>query len=111
MRTNLGQQVSQRRAECRLVAVLDRGLEDGVQLVELGGGLVIEAELSLAEDPDDHDLSPSRGSSCRPGRSETGSPAGWACCWAWFCGACWFGWPCCGGAYWGAYGPCSCCDC
>ena len=36
-------------------------------------------ELALAEDPDDHDLSPSCGSSCRPGWSETGNPAGWVC--------------------------------
>ena len=79
MRPNLGQKVSQRVGEGGFVTMLDRGLKDGVQLVELGGGSVVDPELTLAEDPDDHDLSPSCGSSCRPGRSETGNPAGWAC--------------------------------
>lgn len=79
MRPNLGQKVGQRVGEGGFVAVLDRGLEGRVKLVELGGGRVVDPELALAEDPDNHDLSPSCGSSCRPGRSETGNPAGWAC--------------------------------
>ena len=76
MRPNLGQKVGQRVGEGGFVAALDRGLEGGVKLVELGGGRVVDPELALPEDPDDHDLSPSCGSSRRPGRSETGNPAG-----------------------------------
>src|SRR5271170_816952 len=113
MRANLGQKAGQRVGEGGLVTVLDRGLEGGVQLVELGSGRVVDPELAPAEDPDDHDLSPSCGSSARPGRSETGSPAGCACCWGG--SACWGGSGCCDGVYWGggggAYGPCCCCDC
>jgi len=79
MRANLSQKAGQRVGEGGFVTVLDGGLEGAVQLVERGGGRVVDPELAPAEDPDDHDLSPSCGSSCRPGRSETGNPAGWAC--------------------------------
>ena len=85
MHANLRQKAGQRVGEGSLVTVLDRGLEGGVQLVELGGGRVVDSELAPAEDPDDQDLSPSCGSSARSGRSETGSPAGCACWGDWGC--------------------------
>jgi len=47
--------------------------------VQLGGGRVVDAELALAADSDDHYPSPSCGSA---GRSAAGMLAGWAgaCC-------------------------------
>jgi len=79
MRANLSQQAGQRVGEGGFVTMLDRALKGGVQLVELGGGRVVHPELTFAKNSDNHDLSPSCGSSARPGRSETGSPAGWVC--------------------------------
>ena len=76
MRADLGQQAAERGREGGLVAMVDGCLELGVQPVQLGGGRVVDVELALAQDPDDHDPSPSCGSAA--GRSDTGMPAGWA---------------------------------
>src|SRR5260370_20657580 len=83
LRANLGQQVSQRDRERGLVVGVDRALKLAVQPVQLDGGRVVDLELPLARDPDDHNPSPSCGCSPALGRSETGRPAGGA-----------------GGAYW-----------
>src|ERR1700683_1347077 len=84
--------------------MLDGGLAVGSELVQLGADGILDLELALAEDPDDHDPSPSWGS---PGRSDTGMPAGWACsagaggaygaC-AWACA-----WAACAWAAWAAW--------
>src|ERR1043165_6579836 len=78
---NLVEQAVQRRSEARLIVAVDGRLELAVQAVQLGGGRVIDAELALAADSDDHYPSPSCGSA---GRSAAGMLAGWACPWgAW----------------------------
>src|SRR4029078_7317620 len=78
---NLGEEAVQRRGEGRLAVAVDGRLELAVQAVQLGGGRVVDAELALAADSDDHYPSPSCGSA---GRSAAGMLAGWACPWdAW----------------------------
>src|SRR6476660_727653 len=78
MGANLVEQAVQRRGEGRLVVAVDGRLELAVQAVQLGGGRVVDAELALAADSDDHYPSPSCGSA---GRSAAGMLAGWACPW------------------------------
>ena len=50
LRANLREQAGQRGGELVLVAVLHRGLKLGVQLVQLGGDVVVDPELPLAQD-------------------------------------------------------------
>src|SRR3984885_9769059 len=110
---NLGKQAGQRGPECCLVIVLHRGLELGVDVVQLVGDGVVHPELALAENPDDHEPSPSCGT------SETGSPAGRESCgWLyWAGGGSWtggtYGGACGGGgAYcWAGGWACPACDC
>src|SRR5436190_15679088 len=90
---NLVEQAVQRRGEGRLVVAVDGRLELTVQPVQLGGGRVVDAELALAADPDDHGPSPSCGSA---GRSAAGMLAGWLCAggaygvpWPWGAWAAW----------------------
>src|SRR2546429_9622724 len=64
----------QRRGEGRLVVAVDGRLELAVQAVQVGGGRVVNAELALAADSDDHYPSPSCGSA---GRADAGMLAGW----------------------------------
>src|SRR6266496_1240861 len=66
----------QRGGEGGLIVAVDGRLELGVQAVQLGDGRVVDPELVLTEDPDDHEGSPSCGSA---GRSDAGMLAGWAC--------------------------------
>src|SRR5436189_213922 len=90
---NLVEQAVQRRGEGRLVVAVDGRLELAVQAVQLGGGRVVDAELALAADSDDHYPSPSCGSA---GRSDAGMLAGWLCAggaygvpWPWGAWAAW----------------------
>src|SRR5580658_3700069 len=94
---NLGQQAGQRGGESCLIASLDGGLELGVKMAQLVGDGVVHPELALAEDPYDHEPSPSCGTSA------TGSPVGWAsCCWLYCCWGGGVSWT--GGVYGGACG-------
>src|SRR6266566_6171200 len=90
---DLVEQAVQRRGEGRLVVAVDGRLELAVQAVQLGGGRVVDAELTLAADSDDHYPSPSCGSA---GRSDAGMLAGWLCAggaygvpWPWGAWAAW----------------------
>src|SRR5215468_6039279 len=74
--------LGQRGPEGLLVALVHGLLQRRIQGVELGGGRIVDVQLALAQDPDDHAPSPAWGRSAGAGRaapSGAGVPPSIAC--------------------------------